>query len=152
MEEFVCKLLGWKKSELDWIYTLDQKYHVFLYKNIFDHFIDYDQNEDPFSIIYNARLDPELVEASIINFIIKDRIGSDFQLSDNIYTVNDLYEQTDKGTNVLAAYLEYNFNSLDYTTLKKLSAIIKELKELRDIFDKSKTESTFKYASKTRRR
>lgn len=157
MEEFVCNLLGITRDELLWLQMLNQKYNVLDEQtSIFDCFFETETgNDDPFSIIYDNRLDLYLAETAMLTVIIRNEVNEDFELKSNINTVDELLLDTNYGTEPLNAF--YYPTDIDKCTLKKFNTLIAELKSLRSEFTNSVHSAnfnniTFKYANKTRRR
>lgn len=157
MEEFVCNLLAITKDDLLWLQMLNQKYNVLDEQtSIFDRFLETETgNDDPSSIIYDNCLDPYLAETAMLTAIIRNEVNEDFELKSDINTVDELLLATNNGTEPLNAF--YYYTDIDQSTLKKFSTLIMELNSLHTKFKNlasfsKSNNTTFKYASKTRRR
>ena len=152
MENFVCDLLGIPETDLRWLYTLNQKYHVINeHVAIFDRILETDFGmENSSGIIYDNSFNTYWAEAAMLTAIIRNEVDETFDLAEDIGTVDELIITTNNGENPLKAYL---IPTNDKKALKKLSELIKELSELLNKFHSlTLNNTTFKYASKTRRR
>lgn len=153
MEKFVCDLLGIPEMDLRWLYTLNQKYHVLNeHTSIFDRILETDFGMDDSSgIIYDNSFNTYWAEAAMLTAIIRNEVDETFDLAEDISTVDELIITTNNGENPSNAYLDPT--DVDEKTLKKFSILIKELSELLNKFHSlTLNNTTFKYASKTRRR
>lgn len=152
MEKFVCDLLGIPETDLRWLYTLNQKYHVINeHIAIFDRILETGfEMDDSSGIIYDNSFNTYWAEAAMLTAIIKNEVDETFDLAEDIGTVDELIITTNNGENPLKAYC---IPTGDQKALKKLSELIKELSELLNKFHSlTLNNTTFKYASKTRRR
>lgn len=152
MEKFVCDLLGIPETDLRWLYTLNQKYHVINeHVAIFDRILETDFGmNDSSGIIYDNSFNTYWAEAAMLTAIIRDEVDETFDLAEDIGTVDELIITTNNGENPSKAYC---IPTGDQKALKKLSELIKELSELLNKFHSlTLNNTTFKYASKTRRR
>lgn len=153
MEKFVCDLLGIPETDLRWLYTLNQKYHVINeHISIFDHVLETDfEMSNSSGIIYDNSLNTYWAEAAMLIAIIRNEVDETFDPVEEVGTVDELIVTTNNGESPLKAYLDPT--SVDEKTLNKLSVLIKELSELLNKFNSLMlNNTTFKYANKTRRR
>lgn len=152
MEKFVCDLLGIPETDLRWLYTLNQKYHVINeHIAIFDRILETGfEMDDSSGIIYDNSFNTYWAEAAMLTAIIRNEVDETFDLAEYIGTVDELIITTNNGENPSKAY---RIPTGDQKALKKLSELIKELSELLNKFHSlTLNNTTFKYASKTRRR
>lgn len=106
--------------------------------------------DDSSGIIYDNSFNTYWAEAAMLTAIIRNEVDETFDLAEDIGTVDELIITTNNGENPSKAYC---ISTGDQKTLKKLSELIKELSELLNKFHGlTLNNTTFKYASKTRRR
>ena len=86
MEKFVCDLLGIPETDLRWLYTLNQKYHVINeHVAVFDRILETDFGMDDSSgIIYDNSFNTYWAEAAMLTAIIRNEVDETFDLAELI--------------------------------------------------------------------
>lgn len=126
MEEFLLDILGWERSEADWLFKLFHKFGAI--GNSFCVMCDcagIDTNE----CVYDDRIEPESLETVFLQNLFANNLdNTDFKLSDNITCVKDVILKTDHGRLTEEIY-DCHYCLLSYEDLTKAHKLILELEE-----------------------
>lgn len=135
MEEFLLDILGWERSEADWLFKLFHKFGAI--GDSFCVMCDY-AGMDADACVYSDRVEPESLETVFLQNLFAnnlDNIG--FKLSDNILCVKDVILKTDHGRLTEEIYDDH-YCSLSYEDLTKARKLILELEEFYNSYHCSK--------------
>lgn len=91
MEEFLLDILGWERSEADWLFKLFHKFGAI--GDMCD-----SAGMDAYECVYSDRVEPEALETVFLqNLFASNLDNTDFILPNNITCVKDVILKTDHG-------------------------------------------------------
>lgn len=135
MEEFLLDILGWERSEADWLFKLFHKFGA-----IGDSFCVMCDSAgmDAYECVCSDRVEPEALETVFLqNLFASNLDNTDFILPNNITCVKDVILKTDHGKLTEEIY-DDDYCSLSYEDLTKAHKLILELEEFYNSYHCSK--------------